>query len=146
MAGRSSRGAGEKDVLALPSHSQATSRDDLSSGRPSESFPKRNRLLKRTEYVRVQRRGRKLTTKSMLMLVYPGKKGRTRLGIVASKKLGNSVVRNRLKRLLREVFRRNRNLFPESSDLVIIPKKVSHQVDYHSLKEEFRKLSGRGKR
>lgn len=80
------------------------------------------------------------------MLVYPGTKGRTRLGIVASKKLGKSVVRNRLKRLIREVFRRNRKLFPKDSDLVIIPKRVSHNIDYRILREEFEKLAGSGKR
>ncbi len=80
------------------------------------------------------------------MLVYPVLEGRTRLGIVASKKFGNSVQRNRLKRLIREVYRRNRKLFPESSDLVVIPKRVRHRIDYHGLKEEFEKLSGRSKR
>jgi ribonuclease P protein component len=82
----------------------------------------------------------------MLLLVHPGARGRTRLGIVASKKLGKSVLRNRLKRLVREVFRRNRKLFPESSDLVIIPKRVRYGITYQSLREEFEELSRRMKR
>jgi ribonuclease P protein component len=78
----------------------------------------------------------------MLILVHPGEEGRTRVGIVASKKVGKSVIRNRLKRLVREAFRRNRNLFPLSTDLVIILKKVKHTVDYHLLKDELTELTG----
>lgn len=76
-------------------------------------------------------------------MVHPGPKGMTRIGIATSKKLGNSVVRNRIKRIVREVFRRNRKLFPASSDIVVIPKRVRHAVGYHLLVEELKELSRR---
>lgn len=102
-------------------------------------------MLKRADFVRVQKRGRKLETKSLLILVHPGRRGRTRLGIAVSKKYGSSVARNRVKRVVREVFRRNRSLFPKSSDVVVVPKRVRHRVDYHGLLQELRALRGRHK-
>ncbi len=111
-----------------------------------ERFPKRSRLLRRPEYLRVQRGGRKLHTRSLLILVKPNKLGHTRLGIAVSKKFGNSVRRNRAKRVVREVFRRNRQLFPASVDLVVIPKRTRHRCDYHGLMQEITALRWRRSR
>jgi ribonuclease P protein component len=47
----------------------------------------------------------------------------TRLGITTTKKIGTAVVRNRTRRLVREAFRRNRALFPEGVDLVVVAKR-----------------------
>ena len=138
MAGTSSREEEGRGARA----SRCKSRQTSSSGR-GESFPKTDRLLKRSEFLRVQRRGRRLTTRSLIILVHPGPKGTTRIGIATSKKLGNSVVRNRLKRVIREVFRKNRALFPDSSDVVVIPKRVRHEVGYNLLVEELEELSRR---
>ena len=97
----------------------------------TETFPKELRLLKRAEFVRVQKRGKKYTTRSFLILVSENKLGNiTRVGIVASKKTGNSVFRNRVKRLIREAFRKSYHLFQKKFDVVIILKKMKHQLDY----------------
>jgi ribonuclease P protein component len=56
------------------------------------------------------------------VLVTPSERpGPTRLGIIASKKVGNAVMRNRAKRLIREAFRKNKAAFPPGLDLVVIP-------------------------
>lgn len=99
--------------------------------------------MKRAEFVRVQKRGKKQETRSLLILVHPGRKGRTRLGIAVSKKFGGSVARNRVKRVIREVFRRNRSLFPKSSDVVVVPKRVRHCIEYHGLVGELRGIQRR---
>jgi ribonuclease P protein component len=52
--------------------------------------------------------------------------GPARLGVVASKKVGNSVVRNRVKRLVREAFRKNPGAFPDDLDVVIIVRPGAH--------------------
>ncbi len=108
-----------------------------------EGFGKHDRLLKRADFVRVQKRGRKLETRSLLLLVLPGKTGRTRLGIAVSKKYGGSVARNRFKRVIREVFRRNRSRFPKSADVVVVPKRTRHRIEYHQLVEEIEGLQRR---
>jgi ribonuclease P protein component len=108
-----------------------------------ESFPKIDRLLKRNDFVRVQKRGRKLHTRSLLILIYPNRLSRNRIGIAVSKKYGNSVQRNRIKRLIRELFRRNRGMFTAKSDIVVVPKRVRHTVTYDLLLEELEDLGRR---
>jgi ribonuclease P protein component len=107
-----------------------------------EKFTKSDRLLKRSEFEKVQRSGRKITTEHLVILWLPNKLNRSRLGIVTSKKVGKSVIRNRIRRVIREVFRRNRWLFPASSDVVVIPRKDSRLITYQEIVEE---LSARGK-
>lgn len=59
----------------------------------------------------------------MTLLAQPNGRGRDRLGIIASKRLGGAVDRNRAKRRLREVFRRHQlESSPDSLDVVAIPK------------------------
>jgi len=53
-------------------------------------------------------------------VIAPGEIGTTRLGVVAGRKVGHAVTRNRIKRLLREAFRLNKQRFPPGHDIVII--------------------------
>ena len=87
---------------------------------PSESFPKSSRLRKRTEYLAVQQRGRKHQSEHFLLLLAPGQT-RTRIGVTISSKVGNAVVRNRVKRWTREYVRRHRDEWP-AGELVIVGK------------------------
>ena len=99
--------------------------------------------MRREQYRRIQQGGRRKETRNLVILYLPNRLGRSRLGISASKKFGNSVQRNRIKRLVRELFRRNRNLFPPGSDIVVIPKKGRGAVDYWSLLRQLQKLGRR---
>ena len=78
-------------------------------------------------------RGRFLT-----VLVAARSSGETRLGIVASKKLGNAVRRNRAKRLIREIFRQS-TLPPGGAglDIVVIPRAELFDATYASLERDF---------
>jgi ribonuclease P protein component len=58
-----------------------------------------------------------------------------------TKKVGTAVQRNRIKRVVREVFRRNRHLFPPSHDVVFIAKRDAQQVSYDSLLGELRRAA-----
>ncbi len=58
-----------------------------------------------------------------------------------TKKVGSAVQRNRIKRVVREVFRRNRSLFPASHDVVFIAKRGSHAVDFDSLLGEVQRAA-----
>jgi ribonuclease P protein component len=78
----------------------------------------------RADFLRVQASPRKAPGPSFVVLASPRDDGagETRLGIVASKKVGNAVQRNRAKRLVREVFRRHRAALPPGLDLVVIAR------------------------
>lgn len=71
----------------------------------------------------------------MYLYVDPQIPGR-RLGVTVSKKMGKSVVRSRAKRLLRELFRRNKSLFPEHADVVMVARQGLVEKSYSELEKE----------
>jgi ribonuclease P protein component len=88
---------------------------------PSNALPPARRIRRRGEFQRVFDAGRRAHGRHLTIIAVPAPGPDSRLGIVASKKLGGAVVRNRAKRLIREMFRTHSG--PESaSDLVVIPK------------------------
>ena len=144
---KSYRGVGAKVAQGCPSSSRPTSEQTSKAiqEKRTERFPKSSRLLRRWEYLRVQRGGKKLHTPGFLVLYKKNRIGNTRLGIAVSKKYGNSVQRNRIKRLLREVFRRNSQLFPQSVDIVFVPKRIKEVPGYSEIVEQLVNLYRRRK-
>jgi len=106
-----------------------------------QRFRRGDRLKKRYEFRQAQLSGRRIHTPHFLIVVLPNALQNTRLGITVTKKVGNSVQRNRIKRVVREVFRRNRPLFPASHDLVFIAKRGATDVDYGSLLSELKRAA-----
>ena len=75
--------------------------------RTGHCWPKSHRLRKRREFLLVQRRARKHLTHDLVILYMPGRASTTRLGITVSRKVAKQAVRrNRIKRWVRESFRR----------------------------------------
>jgi ribonuclease P protein component len=68
--------------------------------------------------------------------------GVARLGIVASRKVGNAVTRNRAKRLVREAFRSTRDLFQAGIDLVVIVRRPPESMKLVDVVDEWRAASG----
>ncbi|MEP7124819.1 MAG: ribonuclease P protein component [Byssovorax sp.] len=91
-------------------------------------LPRARRIRRRSEFVRIQNApSARVPTHHLLLLLRPrDTAGPARLGVVASKKVGNSVVRNRAKRLVREAFRKNPDAFPDNLDVVIIVRPGAH--------------------
>jgi len=79
----------------------------------------------------------------MLVFVIPGQYGQRlpRVGITVSRKVGKAVVRNRVKRLVREVWRRRRGLLPQGMTVVFVAKKAATQMSYASLLVQFEHLA-----
>lgn len=69
--------------------------------------------------------------------------GAARLGLSVGRRLGNAVVRNRIKRVLREVFRIHGGAIPAALDLVVIPRSARTACDFHRMSKAFLDLMGR---
>lgn len=108
------------------------------------AFPKSRRLLRSIEFKTAQSRGRRVTSEWFVFVVSPrGDDEPARLGVTASRKVGNSVRRSRLKRLVREAFRLHPDWFPPGVDLVVICKKDDPAIALGVVEADFRKVSRR---
>lgn len=97
---------------------------------------KKNRLTKREYFDKVYRHG-KSTANHQFVLYYKVQPQQEsfRLGVSVSKKLGNAVVRNRIRRLLKEIVRLNAARIPGGYDLIIIARKPAAEMDYHDMEK-----------
>jgi len=84
---------------------------------------KAQKILKRPEYLRLSQSGKKIQDAFFIILYAKNASGSPRLGITVSKRVGNAVMRNRVKRLVREWFRLCRAGWDECWDLNVIAKK-----------------------
>ena len=87
----------------------------------SQSFPTIARVRKRREFQSIQRLGRRHPTRHFLVVQSMGD-GAARLGITVTRKIGTAVERNRVKRAVREAFRRRRARLPRGLVLVVIAR------------------------
>ena len=111
-----------------------------------EGFSKKERLRLNKDFERVFKEGKKIWIDKYLLIIYTSNNlGYRRLGLVVSSKIGKASERNRVKRILREVFRRNKDLFPESSDLIIIPHPNVKTLNYWELLEIVKNHLSKGK-
>jgi ribonuclease P protein component len=105
----------------------------VTGGAARLGFPRERRLRKRSDFVAIQTGGKKLHTKYFLVLV---RKGAGRVGITVTKRTGNAVTRNRLKRLIREFVRQaavDGPWVPLDRDVVIVVRSSAVGRSYAEL-------------
>ena len=106
--------------------------------RAAEGLGPEDRIRRRSDYLQIQKRGRRLHTRHFIILVLPNETGLRRIGVTVTKKVSSAVGRNRVKRLVREVFRRNRSVFPDGSDVVLIARDGAAGLSYGQVLDEVR--------
>jgi ribonuclease P protein component len=104
------------------------------AGSSAQRFPRADRLRRRAEFLRVQREGKRVTTPHFAVMVLRAE--RQRFGVTVTRRVAGAVGRNRIKRLARELFRRERALFPPLCDVVLVARTGAERLDYATLREE----------
>jgi len=103
----------------------------------SEAFRSAARLRSRGEFVAVQKGGRRVAGRFLTLLAQQNNHGRDRLGIIASRRVGNAVVRNRAKRRVREIFRRLPAGDGRTLDVVAIVRTEAAKAPFDAVSAEF---------
>lgn len=104
---------------------------------------KEERLRKNPEFRLVYRRGKSFSNALLVLYIFKNNKNINRVGISVSKKVGKSVIRSRVKRLVSESFRLNKQGLKQGYDLVFVARTASNNKSYKeiesSIKDLFRK-------
>jgi ribonuclease P protein component len=98
-------------------------------------FTRDERIRRRAEFLQIYEKGSRIHGRLLTLFLFPSSRPVGRLGIAATKKLGGAVVRNRAKRLIREVFRRNK--IAPGFDVVVVPKRELLDATLTALEAEY---------
>ncbi len=99
-----------------------------------------NKIRKNVEFRAIYRRGKSFSNALLVLYIYKNKKNLNRIGISVSKKVGKSVIRNRVKRLIKESYRLNRNELNIGYDLVFIARNAANGRNYNEIDEAVKNL------
>ena len=88
------------------------------------------RLGSNSEFQKVYKSGKSFANKYLVMYVLENGTGCNRLGISVSKKVGNSVVRHRVKRLIKESYRLHEGVFNSGLDIVVVARQSAATVGF----------------
>lgn len=100
-------------------------------------------LKKNNDFRNVYRNGRSRSNRTLVLYRLENQTDRNRFGISVSKKVGNSVVRHRIARLLRESYRLHENEFERGYDLVVIARSPAKDASYWEIEKSLLYLASR---
>ena len=98
------------------------------------------RIRKNAEFRAVYRRGKSFSNSLLVLYIYKNKKNINRLGVSINKRVGNSVERNRIKRLIKEIYRLNSDNIKVGYDLVFIARNLSKGRNYMEIGNSIKNL------
>ena len=102
-------------------------------------------LKKTTDFHHVYLNGKSYANKYIVLYVWKNESSRNRLGISCSKKVGNSVVRHRIARLVRESYRLQEDMFNSGLDIVVVARSCARDASFFDIKESFLNLAGKAR-
>ena len=94
-------------------------------------------LKKNTDFQNVYKNGQSKANRYLVMYIYKNQSSTNRIGISVSKKVGNSIVRHRLTRLIRESYRLNEEKVARGYDMVVIARSAAKGKNYHDIESAF---------
>lgn len=101
---------------------------------------RRYRLTGKRQFQAVYGRGRSYVGNYLVLYVKENQLDHTRIGFAVSKKIGKAVVRNQVKRKLREVCRLNLDRFAKGYDIIFVARRKIKGINYHLVEQEIEKL------
>lgn len=96
-----------------------------------------NCIKKNEEFRYVYKNGKSYANKYLVMYIADNGKDNNRIGISVSKKVGNSVVRHRITRLIREIYRLNNHRIMQKKDIVVVARVSAKDADYSKLESAY---------
>lgn len=114
--------------------------------RGRETFKKGERINRLKEFKKIFGSSNRLYTNSFTIYWSGNDKGYTRVAVITKKRIGNSVKRHRIKRILIEIFRRNKGYFIKNVDLIIIPNFSTKKIKYCKIEKDLFFLLNKWKR
>jgi ribonuclease P protein component len=95
------------------------------------------------DFRRIYRKGRSAVSPCMVVYCQRNRQGRSRLGVTVSTKLGHAVVRNRVRRRLREIYRLNLAKTEAGYDVIVVARIRAAHTPYQKLEREYLSLLGK---
>ena len=108
---------------------------------PDRRLSRRQRLTRQMQFERTYAQQRRFVGRFMVLWCYTGEDAALRLGVVASRRVGPAVTRNRAKRRLREAFRLNRHAFQGRMDVVLVARPAVIKAEWGDLVQELNRLA-----
>ncbi|MBN1273757.1 MAG: ribonuclease P protein component [Candidatus Aminicenantes bacterium] len=102
-----------------------------------ESLTPDEKIRKRRDFLYLYKNGKRYRGKYFKLIHYSNNLKKSRIGIVVGKKVGNAVVRNKVKRWMRTLFRKNKNLVKQPMDILIIFKQEIKEASMEELRDEY---------
>ena len=99
-------------------------------------------LKKNRDFQNVYKKGKSFANRYLVMYVLENNTEQNRLGISVSKKVGNSVIRHHLTRLVREAYRLHEDMFNSGLDIVVIARATARGVGYKEIESALLHLGG----
>ena len=104
------------------------------------SLTRNERIRKPTDYLRIQRTGDRIVSNHFVFFFAENHVSIPRIGLIVSRKVGNAVVRNRVKRLIRQAFRQHKETVSGNVDVLVLAKPSAATLVYTDFVQAFTEL------
>lgn len=105
---------------------------------------KKDRIKKNSQFRYIYKRGKSFLDENLVVYLFRNNKNTNRVGISVSKKVGNSVRRNRVKRLIRESYRLSKDSFKKGYDIIVVARVRANSADFKKIRNSLVNLLRKG--